>query len=231
MPKEMYRIEVIRREASDLKLLLYQALRKDIMAYTAPCSLILEKVTLVMPEVITAIERAIRTLLKTLTYLSSEGISAKKHADIFPTLNKETLLVLVINPNAPVPQEVELRSTNTDRGEIVTFVGSTIRGRGIDQDLEEILPPLKEIVVRLVECLKERFDNFITDPFFTAIALLLDTASYKHKTSTEIYNAVMILVERFDDLLMANGFKLECLGTLKQEIFAASNFCGFGVEV
>ena len=76
--KEMARIECIRREASDLKLLLYQALRMDIMAYTVPCSLILEKVTLVLPEAITAIERAIKTLLKVSTYLLSKGISVMK---------------------------------------------------------------------------------------------------------------------------------------------------------
>ena len=43
MRKEVARIEGIRREASDLKLLLYQALRRDVMAYTVPCSLILER--------------------------------------------------------------------------------------------------------------------------------------------------------------------------------------------
>ena len=68
--KEMTRIEGIGREASDLKLLLYQALRRDIMAYTGPCPLILEKITLVMPEAVTAIERAIRTLSIILTHLS-----------------------------------------------------------------------------------------------------------------------------------------------------------------
>ena len=165
------------------------------MVYTVPCSLILEKVKLVMPEAITAIERAIKTLSKISTYLSSEGISAMKQANIFTTLNKEILPLLVINPNAPVPQEAELRSKNTHRDEIATFGGSTMRGREIDQSLEETLPTLKEIVTKLVECLKERFDNIISDPFFTAIALLLDTTLYKNKTPTEMYNAAMIMVE------------------------------------
>ena len=157
---------------------------------------------------------------------------AMKRADIFPTLNKEILPLLVINPSGPVPQEVDdLSSTNTHRDEIVTLGGSTMRGRGVDQSSAEILPPLKEILTKLVKCLKERFDNIISDPFFTTIALLLDTASYTNETPTEIYNAAMIVVERFDDLLMANGFKLECLSTLKQEIFAASKFHGFAVEV
>ena len=38
------------------------------------------------------------------------------------------------------------------------------------------------------------------------------TTSYKNKTPTEIYNETLIVVERFDDLIMANGFKLKCLG-------------------
>ena len=84
-----------------------------------------------------------------------------------------------------------------------------MRGHGIDHNLEEILPPLKEIVTKLVECLKERFDNIISNPFFTTIALLLDTAAYKKNAPTETYNAAMIVVERFDELLTANGFKLE----------------------
>ena len=146
---------------------------------------------------------------------------AMKRADIFPTLNKEILPLLVINPNGPVPQEVDLSSTNTHRDEIVTLGGSTMRGRGIDQSSAETFPPLKEILTKLVKCLKERFDNIISDR----------TASYTNETPTEIYNAAMIVVERFDDLLMANGFKLECLSTLKQEIFAASKFHGFAVEV
>ena len=76
-----------------------------------------------------------------------------------------------------------------------------MRGHGVDHSLEEILPLLKEIVTKLVECLKERFDNIISDPFFTT--------AYKNKAPTEIYNAAMIVVERFDDLLTGNGFKLE----------------------
>ena len=96
-----------------------------------------------MPEAITAIERAIKTLSIISTYLSSEGISAIIRVDNFPVLNKEILPLLVVNPNAPVSQEVELSSANTQRDEIVTFGGSTMCQGGIDQNLEKILPPSK----------------------------------------------------------------------------------------
>ena len=99
-------------------------------------------------------------------------------------------------------------------------------GYGIDQCLEEMLPPLKKIVTKLVECLKENLILFQIH-FFTTIALLLDTVWYKNKTPNEIYNAATIVVEQFDDLLMANGFRLECLSTLKQETFVTSIFRSF----
>ena len=49
-----------------------------------------------------------------------------KRADIFPTLNKEILPLLVIDPNGPVAQEVDLSSTNTHSDEIVTLGGSCV---------------------------------------------------------------------------------------------------------
>ena len=73
-----------------------------------------------------------KVTLKISMYLSCEGISAMKRDNILPMLNKEILPLLVINPNAPVPQEVELRSTNTHKDEIITFARSTMCGRKID---------------------------------------------------------------------------------------------------
>ena len=76
MRKEIARLEGIRRDASDLKLLICQALRKDIMGYTVPCSLTLEKSKLLMPEVITTIETTLKTLSKLLTAIDTEGAVA-----------------------------------------------------------------------------------------------------------------------------------------------------------
>ena len=64
------------------------ALRKDTMAYTVPSPLTLEKVTLIIPGAITAIERAIKNQSKISTYLTYQGNLAMKQANIFLTLNK-----------------------------------------------------------------------------------------------------------------------------------------------
>ena len=64
MRKEKSQLEGIRREPCDLKLLIYQAIRYDIMRYTVPCSLALENASILMPEAITQIESAIRSISK-----------------------------------------------------------------------------------------------------------------------------------------------------------------------
>ena len=47
---ERSHLEGIRKAACNLPLLLYQCLRRDVLAYVVPCSLALEKVSLLLPE-------------------------------------------------------------------------------------------------------------------------------------------------------------------------------------
>ena len=49
MKKEKARLEGIRRESSSIKLLIYQAVKRDVIAYRVPCSLTLEKIDLILP--------------------------------------------------------------------------------------------------------------------------------------------------------------------------------------
>ena len=108
MKKEKARMEGIRKDASSLQLLIYQAVRYDIMAYSVPCSLTLEKSSLLMPEAITSIETAISTLLKLSAIIEEEGVRALRKPNLFPTLNKDTIPHLRVDEAAPVPNEMAL---------------------------------------------------------------------------------------------------------------------------
>ena len=90
MQKEKSRLEGIRREASDLKLFIYQAIRFDIMRYTVPCSLALESASLLMPKAITQIGSAKRTISKLATVVSNEGISTLNKSQLFPTFRQRS---------------------------------------------------------------------------------------------------------------------------------------------
>ena len=108
MKKEKARIEGIHKNASDLKLLVHQALRNDIMAYSVSCSLTLEKLALLMPETIMTIQSTLSTLAIISDVLEKEGQQALQRTDLFPTLNKKVIPMLNTDEDAPVLNEMRL---------------------------------------------------------------------------------------------------------------------------
>ena len=58
------------------------------MAYVLPCSLALEKVSLLLPEVITTIETALCTISKLAKFVSEDGVQAICHMSLFPMINR-----------------------------------------------------------------------------------------------------------------------------------------------
>lgn len=98
MRKEKSRLEGIQREASNLLLLIYQFVRKDIMAYTVPCSVTLEKVNLLMPEAITTIESTITTISKLHREVRDKQRDTLLRKELFPTLN-DIMPKLIRNAN------------------------------------------------------------------------------------------------------------------------------------
>ena len=107
MQKEKSRLEGIRREACNLKYLFYPAIPYD-MRYTVSCSLALGSTSLPMPEAITQIESAIRTISKIATLVSNEGISTLMKSKLFPTLNKGVIPKLIAKQDSLVPSRNDL---------------------------------------------------------------------------------------------------------------------------
>ena len=67
---------------------MYQCLWHDVLAYVLPCSLALEKVSLLLPEVITTIETALCTISKLAKFVSEDGVQAICHMSLFPMINR-----------------------------------------------------------------------------------------------------------------------------------------------
>ena len=62
MKSERSRLEGIRQAACNLPLLFYWCLWLSVLVYAFPCSLVLEKVSLLLPEAITTIETALHAI-------------------------------------------------------------------------------------------------------------------------------------------------------------------------
>ena len=205
MKNEKSRLEGIRKEASNLLLLLYQFLRRDVMAYITPCSLTLEKTLLLLPEAITSIETTLHTASKILEFIKKDGAQALKRSDLFPTINK-ILPELVLDDTAQVPIEMHLRRArgeNQSDNTPITFKSYVMRGGALDTVLEKACSSIKKVLIGLEKSLKGRLESFTNDPLLTAVATLLDTKSYAA-------NGLQCVIENATKI--QNGFNEHCLG-------------------
>ena len=89
------------KEACNLPLLLYQCFRHHVLAYVVPCSLALEKVSLLLAEGITTIETALHTISKLAKFVSEDGVQAICRLSLFPAING--ILPLIRHDTAPIP--------------------------------------------------------------------------------------------------------------------------------
>ena len=110
------------------------------MGYTVPCSLALESASLLMPEAITQIESAIRTISKLATVVSNEGISTLKKSELFLTLNKEVMPKLTAEQDSLVHTEMTLHKQANEMSNQypVLFSGNTMRGGTVDYCLDKV---------------------------------------------------------------------------------------------
>ena len=148
------------------------------MRCTVPCSLTLESASLLMPEAITQIESAVRTISKLPTAVSNEGILTLKKSELFPTLNKEVILKFTAAQDLLVPAEMTLHKEANEMSNQhpVVFCGNTMRGGTADYCLDKVCSSVN-ILFKLEDCLKSQLDHLKTDPLFTATASALDNKS------------------------------------------------------
>ena len=221
MKKEKARLEGIRRESSSIKLLIYQAVKRDVVAYLVPCSLTLEKIDLILPEAITAIERGQKTVQKLHKKVEELGHEAFLNEDLFPTFNKEILPELKENQQPPVPAETKTRSRaqEPDSNTPVTFCSYAMRG-DVSRTMVQVSESIKGILASLSTYLESRMSDITTNPLYTAAATLLDTKSYPLKPVDDVKSAAHVLEIHFDEVLSANGFDRRHLG--RHHAFTAS---------
>ena len=170
MKKEKERLEGVRREASSLKLLIYQAVKRDVIAYLVPCSLTLEKIDLIMPEAITAIETAQKTVEKLHKKVEELGDQALVDEGLFPTLNKEILPELQENQQAPVPRQTSTRGQEPDADTPITFGSYTMRG-DVSRAMVQVTNSIEGTLASLSTYLADRMNDITTNPCIRPLQL------------------------------------------------------------
>ena len=91
MTKEGPRLEGVLSDCSDLVILVFQAVKIDVIRLIKPTSLIMEKLSLILPEAIATISVTLKKIRKLKSKLEEDGIDALKNESLFPTLNMNFL--------------------------------------------------------------------------------------------------------------------------------------------
>ena len=182
------------------------------MAYVVPCSLALEKVSLLFPEAITIIETALHTISKLAKFFSEDDFQAIQCMSLFPMINK--ILPLIRHDTAPVPIEMHIRRArgSSHLESTPTTFYSVMHGGNVDDALEKACNTIMHVLIALEKSLKGPLESFTTDPLLTSIAALLDSKSYGTNNIKVAIKAASKIKDHFNNLLKANDFKEHHLG-------------------
>ena len=175
-----------------------------------PTSLILESISILLPDAITTISVTVKKVKKLLQRMEVNGVNALRDESWFPTLNNEFL------PLSDFDEEGTTlgRSTRNDTATmgVTTFSGYTLNHGNLDKALSKVYNDAMLVIPALECALDERLAFLANDPILASAAILLDTTAYQNRDETDLVQACKLLMEHFRQPLQANGYILQRLG-------------------
>ena len=91
MKKEQQRMEGILSDCSHLVVLIFNVLKADILRLIKPTSLVLESISLILPEAVTTITITMKEVTKLRERFVADGKNVLREESFFPTLNTQFL--------------------------------------------------------------------------------------------------------------------------------------------
>ena len=133
-----------------------------------------------------------------------------KDEELFPRTVK--IIASLEEENAEiVPERRTRRDAAANPGNSHSLFHDYLMSGNIDDSLEEVISKLTEILDKLAESLTTRYAPIVQDEFFNATAKFLETESYSYTEFEELFENVVIIKDRYNSLLSANGCDLNQL--------------------
>ena len=197
MKKETPHLEGVLASCSDLITLVYQYVKVDLLKLIRPTLLILESVSILLPEAITTIGVTLKKVKKLLRKLIENGVNALQDEFLFPSLKNEFLPSLDFDK-----QGINLgKSTCKDPAYtgVTTFAGYTLNRENLETALSKVYDDVMLVLPALELALDERLSFLANDPVISSAAVLLETTGYQNREEED-------LAEHFRQSLEANGY-------------------------
>ena len=181
---------------SDIKKIVFNTIKVDILSVLRPVSKILQESNLMVPQLITVCSSAIKTVKK-MKKLVETHEDPFINLEFFPTFNK------FIEQLKEEPEELlPFRQTRNDAqdnpgGFKFSFHGYLLTGNP-EKAKEKCKELYIEILTALEEALTQQLDCIIENPLYKAIAAFLDTCGYQYTDFDELYAHLDKIKEVFE---------------------------------
>ena len=210
MKKEKTRLEGILKQCQSLEVLLFQSIKVDLLQIIKPTSKALESIKILSPEAVTIVENTLQQYSDLLERLNEEGVETVSDENVFPTLNKEILQLIIFDEYATSLGHNTRQ--DPDHAGAYIFCGCILSSRDLEVGLQNVFNEVVLIVEVLKESLEARLSFLSDDPLLSAASVLLDASSYENHDKEFILKATEKVYEHFAKPLEENGFIKLSLG-------------------
>ena len=100
MKKEKICLEGILKQCQSLEVLLFQSIKVDLLQIIKPTSKALESIKILLPEAVMIVENTLQQYRDLLERLNEDGVEKLRDENVFPTLNKEILQLIIFEEYA-----------------------------------------------------------------------------------------------------------------------------------
>ena len=195
-------------------------MKEDVLAILRPMTKVLQDSKLIAPTLISVCSNSIRTLKKLKSLVDSEMGEAFMRKELFP--KAASLLEKLTAETTDVIPNRQTRHTEETSNKYVLYHDYLLVG-GIEEALQNVAEDFAVILLKLVERLQHRLESIVEDPVIKAMAIFLHTKMYPISQFDDLYEEVKVIVERFSQLLVANGCQLEVLESELDMLFEHVN--------
>ena len=158
MKREGARLKGMEKKARVTNIILYQALKHDILSLILPCSKVQQSNGLLMPELLTIISSTVSTLRKVRELLCQCGSAAfLQHSNLFPKFT-EIIKKMVDDDDNDVALSLERQTrSNLSNDNIATyFYGYRLQGP-INVAMDTVATELLKVLKKMKESFKSRY--------------------------------------------------------------------------
>ena len=218
------------KDATNIVDLVFQAIKHDILSVLRPTSMVLESITILLPEAISVFETTLKRFEKMYRKFIKVAPDVLKDHRLFSTFSDSRLPLIAFNNDGVVLGCTNKAQPQLEDG-VVTFSGFNIRNRALEHSIASVYSAMKDNLEIMRTALSNCMSFLSEDVLFSSVStvvffgflqrrflsedvlfLQLDSKSYQFKDRSDILDAANIVVSHFMDVLLENNFVEQRLG-------------------